>query len=145
VSGEKTEDPTERRRVEARRKGEGVGRSHELAQVLTLVAGLITLSALLPGVVARIEDSLRTHVEAIGDGPALTPVSLLGNVGEAFQMTVLLVLPLGVAVMIAGVFGGLASGGFIVSTRAMGWQWNRMNPSTGIKRIFDKTALSRLA
>ena len=40
MSGERTEAPTERRREEARRKGQGVGRSHELAQVMTLVAGL---------------------------------------------------------------------------------------------------------
>ena len=144
MSGEKTEDPTERRRVEARRKGQGLGRSHELSQVTTLVAGLMAMSAMLPGVVAQIEDTMRIHVEAIGDGTALTPVALMGDIGEAFQMTVQLVLPLGVTVMIAGVFGSLASGGFVMNTTAIGWNWSRMNPVSGLKRIMDKSALSRL-
>ena len=144
MSGEKTEAPTERRREDARRKGQGVGRSHELAQVMTLVAGLLAMSALLPGVVGQIEEVMRAHVQAVGDGPSLSAVAVAGDIGDAFQLVVRLVLPLGVAVMFAGVFGSLASGGFIISTKAVSFQWSRMNPASGLKRIVDKTALSRL-
>jgi flagellar biosynthetic protein FlhB len=144
VSGEKTEAPTERRREEARRKGQGVGRSHELAQVMTLVAGLMAMSSLLPGVVGQIEDQLRNHVQAIGDGAAISASSLPADVGAAFQLVVTMVLPLGVAVMIAGVFGSLASGGFMLSTAALGFKFSRLNPGNGLKSIVDKTALTRL-
>lgn len=144
MSGEKTEAPTERRREQARQKGQGVGRSHELAQVMTLVAGLLALSSLLPGVVTQIESQMRSHVEAIGDGPALSPSSLPADVGAAFQLVVTLVLPLGVAVMIAGVFGSLASGGFMLSTGAIGFKASRLNPINGLKSLVDKSALTRL-
>jgi flagellar biosynthetic protein FlhB len=144
MSGEKTEDPTERRRGEARQKGQGVGRSHELAQVMTLVAGLLALSSLLPGIVVQIERQMRAHVEAIGDGPAISPSSLPADIGAAFGLVVTLVLPLGVAVMIAGIFGSLASGGFMLSTGAIGFRWARLNPMSGLKGIVDKTALTRL-
>jgi flagellar biosynthetic protein FlhB len=144
VSGEKTEDPTERRREEARRKGQGVGRSHELAQVMTLVAGLMAMASLLPETTARIEDQLRNHIEAIGDGTAISAASLPGDVGDAFLLIVMLVLPLGVAVMVAGILGSLAGGGFTLSTSAIGWQSSRMNPVSGLKRIADKSALQRL-
>jgi flagellar biosynthesis protein FlhB len=144
VSGEKTEAPTERRRDEARRRGQGVGRSHELAQVMTLVAGLLTLAAILPGIAAQIAESIRTHAQLVGQGPSMSPAVLLADVGEAVRLTVMLVLPLGVAVMIAGVFGSLASGGFILSLHAVSFQWAKLNPASGLKRIVDKTALSRL-
>ena len=45
MSGERTEAPTQHRIDEARRKGQGVGRSHELSQVMTLVAGLLFVVA----------------------------------------------------------------------------------------------------
>jgi flagellar biosynthetic protein FlhB len=144
VSGEKTEDPTERRREDARRKGQGVGRSHELAQVMTLVAGLMAMASLLPGVVGQVEDLLRSSVESIGDGPAISASSLPSEIGAAFVLTVRLVLPLGVAVMVAGIFGSLASGGFMLSGAAIGFKWDRLNPAKGLKSIVDKTAMTRL-
>jgi flagellar biosynthesis protein FlhB len=144
MSGERTEDPTERRRQQAREKGQGVGRSHELAQVITLVAGLLAMSALLPGAARRLEDLMRSHIQAIGDGPAVSGMTVLGDAGSAFSMVVSIVLPLGAAVALAGTLGNLAGGGFILSGRAIGVQWARLNPTTGMKRLLDKTALQRL-
>jgi flagellar biosynthesis protein FlhB len=144
VSGEKTEAPTERRRSDARRKGQGVGRSHELAQVMTLVAGLLALSSQVPGVAARLEETMRSHVGAISAGVGLSPVSLLPDLGQGIQLAVILILPIGVAVMIAGVLGSLAGGGFILSLQAINFQASRMNPISGLKRLADKSALQRL-
>jgi flagellar biosynthetic protein FlhB len=55
-----------------------------------------------------------------------------------------LILPLGVAVMVAGTAGSLASGGFILSAGAIRFDGSRMNPLSGLKRIVDKTAATRL-
>jgi flagellar biosynthesis protein FlhB len=144
MSGEKTEAPTERRREEARRKGQGVGRSHELAQVMTLVAGLVTMSAFLPSIAAEIASSVQQHVALVAVGTAIPPESLMSDVGDAIRQSVWMVLPLGLAVMIAGVAGSLAGGGFIVSLQAVGFQSSRLNPISGLKRIVDKTAFTRL-
>lgn len=144
MSGEKTEAPTQRKTEEARRKGQGVGRSHELSQVLTLVAGLLALQALIPSVVGRIAGSLRDHLNTVAQGADTAPAALVGDVGSAITTAVTIVLPLGLAVMVAGVAGSLASGGFIVSTGAIRFDSGKLNPLKGLKRIVDKTALTRL-
>ena len=144
MSGERTEAPTQRRLEEARRKGQGVGRSHELSQVMTLVAGLLALNALLPGVVGRIAASLHDQLATAEQGVHAAPASLLGSVGGAIVLSVTLVLPLGIAVMVAGVLGNLAGGGFILSSGAIRFDPARLNPITGLKRIGDKPALTRL-
>ena len=145
MSGEKTEAPTQKRTDEARRKGQGVGRSHELSQVLTLVAGLLALQALIPGVVGRIAGVMRDHLNTVAQGANTAPAALTGDLGDAITTSVSLVLPLGFAVMIAGVAGSLAGGGLILSTGAIRFDGSRLNPLKGLKRIVDKTALTKLA
>ena len=144
MSGERTEAPTQRKTEEARRKGQGVGRSHEMAQVFTLVAGLLALQALIPGTVERIAGSMRDHVAIVGQGIHTAPAALVGDIGGAITTTVFIVLPLGFAVMVAGVAGSLASGGFILSIAAVRFDSSKLNPIKGLKRIADKTALTRL-
>ena len=144
MSGEKTEAPTQHKIDEARRKGQGVGRSPELSQVFTLVAGLLALTAMLPAVGTTISAMIVADVSAIGQGPA-TPIStLVDEVGRSVGVAVGLVLPLAAAVMVAGVAGSLAGGGFILSAGALRFDSSRLNPLKGLGRLMDKTALTRL-
>jgi flagellar biosynthetic protein FlhB len=145
MSGEKTEAPTQRKTDEARRKGQGVGRSHELSQVLTLVAGLMALQAFIPSVVGQIAGTMRDHVATVAQGARTAPAALVGDIGSAITTSVTLVLPLGVAVMIAGVAGSLASGGFILSMGSIRFDASKMNPMKGLKRMVDKTVFTKLA
>jgi flagellar biosynthesis protein FlhB len=144
VSGERTEAPTQHRIEEARRKGQGVGRSHELAQVMTLVAGLLTLSALLPSVGGKISGLIVDEVDAMAQGPLTPTGTLLGEVGRSLGSVVGMVLPLAGAVALAGVVGSLASGGFILSPAAIRFDSSRLNPLKGLARLVDKTAFTRL-
>ena len=144
MSGEKTEAPTQRKIEEARRKGQGVGRSSELSQVFTLVAGLLALSALLPAVGTKISAMIVADVVAIGQGPATPTSMLVDEVGRSVGVAVGIVLPLAAAVMVAGVAGSLAGGGFILSAGAIRFDSSRLNPLKGLGRLVDKTALTRL-
>ncbi len=145
MSGERTEAPTQRRIEEARRKGQGVGRSHELSQVLTLAAGLLTLSALLPSVGRTVAGVVVEEVDRIGQGPATPTGTLIGEVGRSLGLVVGMVLPLAAAVAVAGVAGSLAGGGFILSAGALRFDSSRLNPIKGLGRLADKSALTRLA
>jgi flagellar biosynthetic protein FlhB len=64
--------------------------------------------------------------------------------GEAIAQTLGLVLPLGVAVAIAGTAGNLASGGWAMSPGALKPKGSKMNPIAGLKRMVDKSVLQRL-
>ena len=121
-----------------------MGRSPELSQVFTLVAGLLALTAMLPAVGTTISAMIVADVSAIGQGPA-TPIStLVDEVGRSVGVAVGLVLPLAAAVMVAGVAGSLAGGGFILSAGALRFDSSRLNPLKGLGRLVDKTALTRL-
>ena len=144
MSGERTEAPTQRRLEEARRKGQGVGRSHELTQVLTLVAGLLTLSALLPAAGAKISSIIVSEVDAIAQGPATPVATLTRDLGSAMSLAVGIVLPLAAAVVVAGIIGSIAGGGLILSVGALRFDGSRLNPIKGLGRLVDKSALTRL-
>lgn len=144
MSGERTEQPTDRRREQARQRGQGVGRSHELAQILTLATGLLALNALMPGIAGELADLMRGHVEQVGQGVSLAPAALVSDAGAALGRTLGLVIPLGVAVALAGTAGNLASGGLVVSSAGLRPNFGRLNPATGIKRLLDKGMVQRL-
>ena len=139
---EKTEAPTPRRRDEARAKGQGIGRSHEFSMGLTLGVGTLALSTLLPGMAAQLVTKLTA---AITDVPTqASNAQLIGATGDAILTTLILILPLALIVMIAGIAGNIVSGGLIFSYKAIRFDPSRINPLAGMKRILDKQALVRL-
>jgi flagellar biosynthetic protein FlhB len=145
MSAERTEAPTPRRLDEARRKGQGVGRSHELAQVFTLTAGLLALSALLPGVGNHIAGLIVDHVDALAQGPLTPTDGLAADVGGSLAGAIGMILPLAAAVALAGVIGSLAGGGFVLSPAAIRFDPSRINLLNGLRRLVDKTMATRLA
>jgi flagellar biosynthetic protein FlhB len=144
MSGERTEQPTERKRERAREQGQGLGRSHELVQIATLATGLLALNALMPGIAGALADSMRTHVEMLGAGATMPPAAIMSDLGDAIGQVVALVLPLGLAVAIAGTAANLASGGWIITTGSMKPKLSKLNPISGMKRLLDKSMFQRL-
>lgn len=143
MSGQRTEAPTQKRKQDARRKGEGVGRSHEFAMALTLGTGVMALSSLLPGASAAIADSMRKAILEAGE-PGLVPALMVERLGGGIGQAVGLILPLGLLVMAAGVAANIIAGGLVFSTHSMRFDPSRLNPVSGVKRIVDKQAFMRL-
>jgi flagellar biosynthetic protein FlhB len=139
---EKTEAPTPRRREEARAKGQGIGRSWEFSMGLTLGVGTLALASLLPAAATTLV--ARTQEAVIYMNPHASNSDLIGATGTAITTTLFLVLPLACLVLIAGVAGNLVSGGLVFSYRAVRFDLSRINPITGMKRLFDRQALIRL-
>jgi flagellar biosynthetic protein FlhB len=143
MTDQRTEAPTPRRRDEARRKGEGVGRSHELVMAITLGTGVLALSSLLPGAGSAIGDTMRKAIAETGQ-PGLVPALMVVRLGGGIGQAIGLILPLGMLVMVAGLTGNLISGGLVFSPQALRFDPKRLNPVTGMKRIVDRQALVRL-
>ena len=139
---EKTEAPTPRKRDEARQKGQGVGRSAEFSMGLTLGVGTLALSSLLPGMATQL--IAKTQATILTMEPHATNAHLLAELGSAIQTLLMLVLPLALIVMVAGVAGNIASGGLVFSYKSIRFDISRINPLSGMKRLLDKQALVRL-
>ena len=139
---EKTEAPTPRRRDEARAKGQGIGRSHEFSMGLTLGVGTLALSSLLPGIGASLVSRTQTAILTLD--PRASNAQLVGATGDAILTVLVLILPLAMIVMVAGIAGNLVSGGLVFSYRAIRFDLSRLNPITGMRRMADRQALVRL-
>lgn len=135
---ERTEQPTERRKREARRKGT-VTKSMDVIGASVFMGLLLVL----PGVIQRGFEGL-----LIGYRSAFQLMSLdfnlmqAGKVGQAMFTPVLpsLVTLIGVTMGI-GLVGNFAQVGLHFSPEAMVPSFNKINPMNGFKRLFGKPAL----
>lgn len=142
-TGEKTEDPTERRRKETREKG-NVARSQDLSAAGLLLAAASCLHFLGPGVVETLEKLMVGFFTPRDwhdlDGPFIT--------GVFWEVAALLaggVLPFLFAMALAALALNILQVGFFVTTEPLTPQFSRLNPLQGMKRIFSIAGLVKLA
>ncbi len=109
---------------------------------LTLGVGTLALASLLPGMAASLAS--RTRDAVLTMDPRASAAQLEGATGGAILAAVLLILPLALLVMVAGIAGNLVSGGLVFSSKAVRFDPNRINPISGLKRMMDKQMFVRL-
>ena len=143
MTDQKTEAPTPRRKDQARKRGEGVGRSHELGMALTLGVGTMMLMSVLPGAAGALGATITQSINDAGS-PGAGSALAMDRLGGGFGQVLALTFPLAFAVLIAGVAGQLASGGIVISIGAIRFDGSRLNLMKGLKRLLDKQALVRL-
>jgi flagellar biosynthesis protein FlhB len=135
---ERTEQPTERRKQEARRKGT-VTKSNDVIGAVAFMA----IVMILPNVIVNGFDGLligmKSAFRAISVEPSLANA---GRVTTAMAQPVLpsLALLIGIA-MTVGLAGNFAQVGFKASPEAMKPSFQKLNPMNGFKRLFGKPAL----
>lgn len=142
-NGEKTEQPTDRRRTQAREQG-NIARSTDLAAAAVLLGATSALYFFGPSVVDTLASYLRTSLAATPllqtDIPTFTKTT--------WQLVAVLaasVLPL-MLVVAAGSLGiNLAQVGFLWSPEALQPKLERLNPIQGAQRIVSLPALVKLA
>ena len=144
----KTEQPTRKRRQDARRRGQ-VAHSREVDTALALLAAFAAFRFGGGALWAGLEGLLRDSFAILDRHPLADPLSgpLVALLGPGMVLrALLLVLPL--MLLIAGVslLGGFLQSGGVFSTQAIRPQLKRLNPLQGAKRIFaSKQALVALA
>ena len=144
----KTEQPTRRRRQEARRRGQ-VAHSRELDTALVLLAAFAAFRFGGARLWAGMETLLRDSFAALDSDPLTDPLSgeLAAVLGpELILRALMLLLPLLLVIAGVALLGGFAQSGGVFSTQVIRPQFKRLNPLQGAKRIFaSKQALVSLA
>ena len=140
-TGEKTEQPTEKRLRDARRDGD-VAKSHDLTQTATTLAWLLVLAG-LAGYMADRVSALTEHAWLEVD---LTSPNALREVGmdAAKTLVVLTVLPLAIVGAIGALVEFLQTGGVFAPKRITP-QLGRLNPAAGLQRVVSLDNLFELA
>lgn len=139
--GEKTEQPTLRRRNEARQKGQ-VARSQDLSAAVLILIGLLTLDLLGRQLLGRL--SALTFALLGGMAPALDPTQLIPIGKHTVIEMLLLLLPVLLIFALAGIVIALLQSGFLFTTEVIKPDVNKLNPVNGLKRMFSPHSLALL-
>ncbi|NNC65941.1 MAG: flagellar biosynthesis protein FlhB [Gammaproteobacteria bacterium] len=141
-SDQRTEQPTEKRLRDARERGQ-IPRSRELSIALVMLAGAGSLIAMRPFYGERLGDvllgGLRLDVARLRDDEYL-----LQTFVDAIGGGLALLAPLLVVVVVAAVTGALAFGGWMFSLQPLAPKLDKLNPITGLKRVFGWNGLLEL-
>lgn len=132
----RTEKPTAKRLKDARKKGQ-VAQSRDLAQAGGLAAAVMALgwagSSIMERLGQAMSDSLGTLNEAGATG--LDAGQLATDVYASLWLMCLCVAPIAVASAVASVATHAAQNGWVVASEAMQFDWSRLNPVTGMKKL----------
>ncbi|KXS33751.1 MAG: Flagellar biosynthetic protein FlhB [Candidatus Gallionella acididurans] len=140
---EKTEQPSQRRLDQAREKGQ-VARSRELSTFAILLAGGGTLwfmgSSLTQQMLKLLRDGLTLNQEM-----AFHPELMMPRLYDLSLGTMLAFLPLLLVMLLTAAFSPLLLNGWLFSVQSLQPQFSRLNPLSGIERMFSVHSLIELA
>lgn len=140
---EKTEQPSQKRLDDAREKGQ-VARSRELSTFAVLIAGGGTLWLMGASLTQQMVDLLHNGLTLSRD-LALNPELMIPRLYDLSVDALLIFTPLLLAVMLAAAFSPLLLNGWLFSSDALMPKFSRMNPVSGIARMFSMNSLVELA
>lgn len=132
--------PATAQRLKKAREDGNIARSKDLGNLSVLGGGAVVLMALLPTgfeqLLTGLRLQLRFDLQTLSQ-PALMSERLTGAVAQ----WLLLALPLGLLVLAIALGVAFASGGWALSTKPLMPDFNRINPLSGIGRLFSKQQL----
>jgi flagellar biosynthetic protein FlhB len=140
---ERTEQATPRRREEARKKGQ-VARSQEVASVAILLACLIYFYFDSGRLVKKMMGMVSSFLKESG-------TLLISNnniqslaVDWLFEFFIL-IAPLLLTVLIAGLFANFIQVGFVISAEALEPKFSKIDPIKGFQKLFSLKSFAELA
>jgi len=139
---ERTEQPTERRKKDSRKKGQ-VPRSKELNTMLSLLFGAFGLvimgGSMSVEFVSLFESALSFDREVAFDDEMIA-VRFVGLVVSSL----LILTPFLAVMMVGSIVGPIVMGGWSFSLSAMAFKLEKISPAKGIKRVFSAKGLLEL-
>ena len=140
---EQTEKATPKRREEARGRGQ-VAKSSELAGAAVFLAGVFALHAFAPVALASMGGAMQAVLWRIHEHQDFTVASVWLLYARCFGSASLLLGVLFVAAVVAGVGVNLLQTGGIFSLQPIVPSFNKINPLTGLQRMFSKQVMVNL-
>ncbi len=139
---DKTEEPTEKRKRDAREKGE-IARSKELNTVAVTLAGAGGILAFGGYLAETLLEMMRMNFsltrEIIVDERSMVAFLLTSG-----KMAIWAVQPILILLFVISFVAPIVLGGFVFSGSLLQPKFSRMNPLSGIKRMFSMNALTEL-
>ncbi len=138
--GQDRQLPASERKIRKAREEGQVARSRDLGHFAALAVGGAVLVAFAPLLVERLRQLLAHGLRF--DAHALaSPQVMLERLSELGLQFLLVVLPLGLVMALVAVAAALGGGGWNFTTKALQPNFTRLNPLTGVVRLFSKDQL----
>ncbi len=142
-SQDKTEQPTSKKLEDARQKG-NVAQSREIPSVLILTGSLGVLFFGGPWMLGRLTEVTRIMYQRAGI-LNMMPETMHTLFLEIFFNCIVVLVPLMLVVMTAGVFGNVAQFGFLFTAEKLSPNLAKLNPISGLKKLISLRSLVELA
>jgi len=139
---ERTEEPSAKRRTEAREKGTVV-KSTEANSVVVLLAGILLLKAFGPWMFAEIKSMFYSVYLSLHD-PDMSQVAIVKRVSDTVFMTGRIMLPVIILILVAGVTANYLQIGFLLTFKPLVPSLDKINPLSGAKRLFSLRSIVEL-
>ena len=132
-SGEKTEQPTDKKLRDARQRGQ-VAKSTDVTTTIVTVFVLAATAGLFHVTVKSFQELFTAGLAVANDEPA-TAFSMM--TAKSLQMLLSVILPLALACIVGVLAGSYLQVGFMFAFEAMKPDLNKLNPLEGVKKIFS--------
>lgn len=137
--GEKTEEPTQQRKEDFRKRGQ-VAQSKEIASVLIIFTALISIWFLGRYFLGQI-----TEVFQMSFGSFVFSSAKNGDMAGPFmfaaQKTLMIVAPIAIITWAVSFISSVVQVGFLANEEALKIKFEKINPVSGMKRIFSLKSL----
>lgn len=131
---EKTEEPTSKKIEDARNEG-NVPKSQDASGVITLFVAILAFLLLFPFMYSHVISLSKYYFSLLG---ASLDRALMINIAiVTVKEFLLIIMPLSIAVAIAGIAAALAQFGFIFSTKSITPDLKKIDPIKGIANLFS--------
>lgn len=134
-AGEKTEKATPKKRQDSRKKGQ-VAKSQDVNTAIGLLAVFLFLSfagsSLIKGILSILEHSFQIYMQV-----ELTETSVKNVFLEMLKETALIVGPIMLVALIAGIMANYFQVGFLFAPESIQVKLEKIDPIKGFKRIFS--------
>jgi len=141
-SQDKTEQPTGKKLADARQKG-NVAQSREIPSVLILSGSIAVLFFAGSWMLGRLTETMRTMYQRSGT-LNMAPESMHTLFWEIFLNGVVILIPLMLVVVTAGVLGNVAQFGFLITGEKLTPNLAKLNPISGLKKLVSLKSLVEL-
>ncbi len=142
MAGEKTEAPTPKKREEARKKGQ-VARSMEISSVSIIIAAFLILQVFGAGMSQQLADLMKNtfHPSFLSNANNNSLPEFASGVVVSFFM---IMLPILAGLVLVSLIVNLAQTKLLFSFEAVVPKLSKLNPLSGLKRMFSMRAIVEL-
>ena len=138
--GEKTEQPTTKRLLDARERGQ-VARSLDLAAAVVLTGALVLLIALGEPLLRTLTHITRHNLQPSVLGQGILPESVGGDLMLTIGTCAAVLVPIMVLMFFIAYISGLMQVGFLLTLKPLEPKLERLNIVQGVGRLFSKRSL----